>query len=439
MINVSKAPGGGHTTCPWLVIIPRRYSATGKRVYRRFATKSRATTFAEQTRQHLRTAGDGALIGSGVNPADASAAATLLEGTGLSLTAAVRTLLTLMPHAAARMSAPTVGGGAGEEPAATPKPEPPSLTVEQAISAHAKAKSHQAPITQENRATRLATLLSRNPGLADRALDTLTPADIEHALNTAWPNAPAAWNDGHKHLTAIYNFARRKRLISSDSPMPAIDPRHTAEAEIHPLTPDALRTLFAACRQPNAREREEARHAPTGYDRRLLLQDTSGLQPYIALCAFAGIRPTECTRLRWQDIDWEDSIISIRARNSKTGGTRHIELHPTLAAWLTAYRPAGALPTDLITPPTQLKWRLRALRTRAGYSPANPWQDDALRHTYATYYLKAGGDINRLQLNMGHANPRLLYTRYTNMAGTTRAMATAYWQITPPPAPPPTA
>ncbi len=125
MINVSKAPGGGHTTCPWLVIIPRRYSATGRRVYRRFATKSRATAFAEQTRQHLRTAGEGALIGSRINPADASAAAALLEGTGLSLTAAVRTLLTLMPHVAARMSAPTVGGGAGEEPAATPEPQPP--------------------------------------------------------------------------------------------------------------------------------------------------------------------------------------------------------------------------------------------------------------------------------------------------------------------------
>ncbi|MBR3695893.1 MAG: hypothetical protein IKL98_06595, partial [Akkermansia sp.] len=78
------------------------------------------------------------------------------------------------------------------------------------------------------------------------------------------------------------------------------------------------------------------------------------------------------TRLRWEDINFEDSIISIRASNSKTGGARHIELHPTLAAWLHAYRPPDAHPTDLITPRTQLKWRLRALRTRAGYSPANP-------------------------------------------------------------------
>ncbi|MBR1997820.1 MAG: hypothetical protein IJ993_05350 [Akkermansia sp.] len=46
-------------------------------------------------------------------------------------------------------------------------------------------------------------------------------------------------------------------------------------------------------------------------------------------------------RLRWQDVDFEDSIISIRARNSKTGGARHIELHPTLAAWLHAYRLHG--------------------------------------------------------------------------------------------------
>ena len=38
MINVSKAPGGGHTTCQWLVIIPRRYSATGKRKQDTFAT-----------------------------------------------------------------------------------------------------------------------------------------------------------------------------------------------------------------------------------------------------------------------------------------------------------------------------------------------------------------------------------------------------------------
>ena len=89
------------------------------------------------------------------------------------------------------------------------------------------------------------------------------------------------------------------------------------------------------------------------------------------------MRPTECTRLRWQDIDFEGAIISVRAPNSKTGGQRHIEMH-------------------------------------------------------ATYYLKARhGEITRLQLNMGHRSAQLLYSRYVNMAGTTRDMAERWWQILP--------
>lgn len=55
-----------------------------------------------------------------------------------------------------------------------------------------------------------------------------------------------------------------------------------------------------------------------------------------------------------------------------------------------------------------------------------------LRHSYATYYLKNGGDLNRLQLNMGHRDTHLLYTRYTNMVGVTRAMAAEWWQVLPP-------
>lgn len=427
MINVSKAPGGGHESCPWLVIIPSRYSATGRRIYRRFATRSRATTYAEQARTHIRNAGQSARIAASLNTADAAAAAQLLEGTGLTLTDAIRTLLTLMPHASQHIAASTPTPGAGTPP---PADAPPPLTLEDAIAHHAAAKSHQASVTKENRATRLATLLSRNPGLASRPLESLTHTDIQRALDTAWPHAPSAWNDGLKHLTALYNHCIRKRLISCESPMPALDPRPTAEAEIHPLAPADVRALFAACRPPTAAERAAAATAAE-YDRRLLLQDTTGLQPYIALCAFAGIRPTECTRLRWQDISHEDAVVSVRSAASKTGGTRHIELHPTLAAWLAAYRPPTAADSDLITPPTQLKWRLRALRARAGFGTARPWQDDALRHSYATYYLKNGGDINKLQLNMGHSSARLIYTRYTNMAGTSRAMAAEYWTILP--------
>ena len=143
------------------------------------------------------------------------------------------------------------------------------------------------------------------------------------------------------------------------------------------------------------------------------------------------MRPTECTRLRWQDIDFEDAIISVRAPNSKTGGQRHIEMHATLAAWLRACRPADAAPGDLVTPAKNLHANLGALRHRAGFG-GGTWQHDCLRHSYATYYLKARhGEITRLQLNMGHRSAQLLYSRYVNMAGTTRDMAEKWWQILP--------
>lgn len=80
--------------------------------------------------------------------------------------------------------------------------------------------------------------------------------------------------------------------------------------------------------------------------------------------------------LRWQDIDFENAIFSVRAANSKTGGQRY---------------------------------------------------------SYATYYLKARcGELPRLQLNMGHRSAQLLYSRYVNMAGTTRDLAENWWRILPP-------
>jgi integrase len=219
-----------------------------------------------------------------------------------------------------------------------------------------------------------------------------------------------------------------------ENPVTCLESRHVQEAEITALPPEDLRKLFAACRPPTAAEIAAATSATGATGRsayRAATEDLTYLRPYIAVCAFAGMRPTECTRLRWQDIDFEDSIISVRAPNSKTGGQRHIEMHPTLRAWLLACRPADAAPTDLVTQDSSLNPNLSALRARAGFG-GGKWQNDCLRHSYATYYLKARlGEITQLQLNMGHRSAQLLYSRYVNMAGTTRDMAEQWWQVLP--------
>ena len=136
-------------------------------------------------------------------------------------------------------------------------------------------------------------------------------------------------------------------------------------------------------------------------------------------------------RAATEDLTYLRPYIAVCAPNSKTGGQRHIEMHATLAAWLLACRPADAEPGSLVTPAKNLHANLGALRYRAGFG-GGTWQHDRLCHSYATYYLKVRhGEITRLQLNMGHRSAQLLYSRYVNMAGTTRDMAEKWWQILP--------
>ena len=88
-------------------------------------------------------------------------------------------------------------------------------------------------------------------------------------------------------------------------------------------------------------------------------------------------------------------------------------------------------PADLVTPAKKLNANLGALRHRAGVG-GGTWQHDCLRHSYATYYLKARhGEITRLQPNMGLRFAPLLYFRYVNMADTTRDMSEKWRQILP--------
>lgn len=432
-ISVTKDNYKGHAHSPWLVVVPRRLSPTGKRQYRRFATRAAAQTYCTTIRASVRQNGEHPL---GVLPAtiaaDALAALKLLEGTGLSLTDAVRQLLAA-PTSRHVASVHSQKSGGAEEQRDHRKNSPALVTVQALATMVQENRKHLAPATKRNHATVLAALFKHCPKLATTDISTCTTHSIETALNTTWPNAAPAWNLARSVLHMLFSYATKKQLIPSN-PVTPIDPRHTEETEITALPPQKLAALLAACRPPTPAEASPAFTA--NITQRTIatfarVSDMSDLRLYIALCAYAGIRPTECRRLRWADIDLEDNIISIRAAKSKTGGTRHIDMHPTLRAWILACRPANPQPDALITNNNSLEERLRALRHRAGIAPGE-WQKDCLRHSYATFYLKARiGDITHLQLNMGHASTKLLYSRYVNMAGTTRAMAEAWWQILP--------
>ena len=69
--------------------------------------------------------------------------------------------------------------------------------------------------------------------------------------------------------------------------------------------------------------------------------------------------------------------------------------------------------------------RWRKIRDDSGFSGC--WEQDILRHTYASFFAKCFKDLARLQVNMGHSNQMLLQHRYINMRNISRGEAKCFF------------
>ena len=116
-------------------------------------------------------------------------------------------------------------------------------------------------------------------------------------------------------------------------------------------------------------------------------------------------------------------IITIRSKNSKTGGTRHIEITTVLRKWLYRLRRNSS---ENICPANWTR-RWKSLRDDAGFK--NKWVNDVLRHTFATYHLKHLRNLIKLQVEMGHRDLNLLRSRYINMQGITSNDAWTFFNL----------
>lgn len=146
--------------------------------------------------------------------------------------------------------------------------------------------------------------------------------------------------------------------------------------------------------------------------------------PAVALMMFAGLRPTETARLKWEDIKLDERWIVVSPRHSKTGGGRCVSILPPLARILQPY--CSKLRLGRIVPPSwTIKWRQihHAFHAETGCA----WQADVLRHGFASYFAVYFKDSPRLQMEMGHSSAALLRTRY--LCCVSPSEAEAFWNI----------
>jgi integrase/recombinase XerD len=137
-----------------------------------------------------------------------------------------------------------------------------------------------------------------------------------------------------------------------------------------------------------------------------------------------GIRASECCHLTLDDVDIDGR--SLLVRNGKGQKERYVFFSDTtaraLSRWL-AYRPADAFDDTLfISQKThQAMTRnclcvvIKRLGERAGITGTRV-SPHTLRHTFATQWIKAGGDSHSLMRLMGHTTTRMAEV-YVHLVG----------------------
>lgn len=144
-------------------------------------------------------------------------------------------------------------------------------------------------------------------------------------------------------------------------------------------------------------------------------------RPYLVVCLYAGVRPTEARRLDWKDVDLVHDQLIIGAAASKVRARRVVPLPAKAVALLQAHpHKLGPLAPSHST---IRRWQ-RKLRPMLGQ-----WDADILRHTALSYHLAYHRDIG-LTATIAGNSPTILKLHYDALAS--RQQAELFYQPSPP-------
>lgn len=151
------------------------------------------------------------------------------------------------------------------------------------------------------------------------------------------------------------------------------------------------------------------------------------LLPYFAIGLFAGLRPTEMTRLDWSNVRVDQRVILVNADASKTSQKRFVDTSENLLAWLQPIvRESGPVASASLADRVGKAWRQTATYE---HGKIEKWPPDGMRHSFASYHLAKHQNAPQTSLQMGHTSPHMLFNHYRNLV--LAADADSYWKITP--------
>src|SRR5437899_3339096 len=244
--------------------------------------------------------------------------------------------------------------------------------------------------TERNRVKRWVKDLGMRP------IGQITRAQIESWRREKMSRCkPATINRDLSRLRHMLNIAVEWELLE-ESPMQGIKFLRENNARTRYLSLEECQRLIASCMAPHIRA-------------------------MVSVALHSGMRLGEILNLRWRDLDFASGFILVR--DSKNGESRHVPMDTILFALFRAYpRRVGA---DLVFSSSS-GGRIVDVRTgflnsckRAGIADLH-FHD--LRHTFASQFVMAGGDLYILKEILGHKSLTMTQ-RYAHLSPTYKIKA----------------
>lgn len=136
---------------------------------------------------------------------------------------------------------------------------------------------------------------------------------------------------------------------------------------------------------------------------KMTVENDTDLLPYLSICMFAGLRPGECEKLNFKDINYDGKQIYVRKSTSKIKDDRYVPIEPVLLKWLGTFKNHEGLVI-----PQNFRKRFDAVKKKAGFKikstdEGKQWIQDGLRHTYGSMWLAKNKKLAELAEHMGNS------------------------------------
>jgi integrase len=236
---------------------------------------------------------------------------------------------------------------------------------------------------------------------AGRNVTDITLNECERYLDThdQWKNATRTTHINH--LRALYSFLIKK-CYTRLNPFLSIERPRTVNVNPKTMPPQDVQKL-------------------------LQFALDEGSKPECAclvLAFFCGLRiEGECSRLTWQDVDFDARKVKVSHEQSKTSRRRVNPIPDNAWEWLNLCKGTGRIA------PNDYKQRMKRLRQRAKEALKIPYPNNAARHCFCSYHIAQNGDAKDTAIILGHTSPVRLYATYLEFVKASDA--SIYWSIVP--------